>query len=143
MPSSSSTPSLAPPSANSRNSPSANNSPTGSGSPRNKDGGVNLFLCSIRRIDADVLRREVARPIAGTGFAGVQVHNQRNVFGEKFVAGGALVEIQRLPAPQYGNACHLDVHQSGVKLYAGPPSGGKNAAPVQAAARQGGFPQRR
>src|SRR6266446_4128200 len=104
---------------------------------------VDLFSSPVRRIDAHVLRREVAGPIAGHGFAGVQIHYQRNVFGKKFVAGGAFVEIERLLAPQHRNARHFDVHQSGVKLYAGPPSGGKNAAPVRVAAREGGFHQRR
>jgi len=35
-------------------------------------------------------------------FARVQVHNQRNVFGKKPVAGGAFVEIERLPRRRTG-----------------------------------------
>src|SRR5713226_8680679 len=78
---------------------------------------VDLFSSPVRRIDAHVLRREVAGPIAGHGFAGVQIHNQRNVFGKQFVAGGALVEIERLAAPQHRDARHFNVHKSGIKLH--------------------------
>jgi len=56
----------------------------------------------------------------------VQIHNQRNVFGKKFVAGGALVEIERLAAAaQDGNARHLDIHARGVKRNAGTPGAAK------------------
>jgi len=55
-------------------------------------------LGSIRSIDADVFGREVAGPVAGGGFARVQIYDQWNVFAKKFVARGALVEIQRLAA---------------------------------------------
>jgi len=44
-------------------------------------------LRAVRSIDADVLRRKVASPITGHGRARVQIHNQRNVFGEQTVAG--------------------------------------------------------
>ena len=103
----------------------------------------NPFSGPIRSIDADVLRREVAGPVAGHGFARVQVHNQRNVFGKKPVAGGAFVEIERLAAPQDGNARHLDVHARRVKRNARTPGGRENAAPVGVAAGEGGFHQRR
>src|SRR5258708_5330222 len=52
---------------------------------------MEFSLGPIGGIDAHVLRREVAGPVARTGFARVQVHNQGNVFGKKFVACGALV----------------------------------------------------
>src|SRR5712664_3268677 len=100
-------------------------------------------LGAIRRIDANVLCSEVAGPVAGTGLACVQVHNQRNVFGKKFVAGGALVEIERLAAPQDGDARHLDIHARRVEENAGAPGGGEDAAPVGVAAGEGGFHQRR
>src|SRR6266851_2630772 len=64
--------------------------------------------CAIRRIDANVLCSEVASPVAGHGFARVQIHYQRNVFGKKFVAGGAFVEVERLAAPQHRDARHLN-----------------------------------
>src|SRR6266581_7928963 len=44
----------------------------------------NFSLGPIRRVDPHVLRGEVAGPVAGLGFASVQVHDQRNVLGEKF-----------------------------------------------------------
>jgi len=58
----------------------------------------------------------------------VQIHDQRNVFGKKFVAGGALVEIERLAAPQDGDARHFDIHARRVKENAGAPGGGEDAA---------------
>src|SRR5438309_11649821 len=45
---------------------------------------VNFSLGPVACIDADVLRSEVAGPVAGHGFARVQIHDQRNVFGKKF-----------------------------------------------------------
>src|SRR6266436_3712255 len=71
------------------------------------------LLGPIGSIDAYILRGEVAGPVAGPGFSRVQIYDQRNVFAEKFVAGGTLVEIKRLAAPQYGNARHLDIHKCG------------------------------
>src|SRR5713101_69993 len=104
---------------------------------------VDLFSSPVRRIDAHVLRREVAGPIAGHGFAGVQIHYQRNVFGKKFVAGGAFVEIERLAAPQHRNARHFDVHKSGIKLHPGAPGSRKDAAPVRVTTRERCLHQRR
>src|SRR6266403_6322130 len=80
---------------------------------------VNFSLGPIGGVDPHVLRGEVAGPIAGLGFAGVQIHNQWNVLGEKFVAGGALVEIERLATPQHGDASHLYVHKRRIKLNSG------------------------
>src|SRR6266568_1354091 len=151
-PSSSSTPFPAPPSANSRNSPSASNSPTGNGSRRDNFSYPRLDLSrtrsphslgSVTSIDAHIFRGEVAGPVARPGFAGVQIHHQRNVLGKKLVAGGALVEIERLAAPQHRNARHLDVHKSGIRLYSGTPGRGEDASPVWIAARESGFHQRR
>src|SRR5216683_990268 len=99
--------------------------------------------CAIRRIDANVLCSEVASPVAGHGFARVQIHYQRNVFGKKFVAGGAFVEIERLAAPQHRDARHLNVDESGIKLHPGAPRSRKNSPPVWVAACEGGFHQRR
>src|SRR5690349_7253401 len=45
-------------------------------------------LGPIRGIDPHIFRSEVAGPIAGFGFANMQIHDQRNVLGEKLVAGG-------------------------------------------------------
>ena len=64
---------------------------------------------AVAGIDADVFRGEVASPVTGGRVARVQVHDDGNVFGEQPVAGGALVEIERLAAAQNGNAGHLDV----------------------------------
>src|SRR5229473_5442499 len=104
---------------------------------------MEFSLGPIGGIDAHVLRREVAGPVARHGFTRVQIYNQRNVFGKKFVAGGALVEIERLAAAQDGNARHLDIHARGVKRNAGTPGGRENAAPVGVAAGEGSFHQRR
>src|SRR5258708_29122393 len=85
-PSSSSTPSLAPPSENSKNSPSASNSPTGIGSRRDNFSYRPLDLSRTRRphslgsltsIDAHTFPGEVAGPVADHSFAYVQLHNNR------------------------------------------------------------------
>src|SRR5713226_5540692 len=101
------------------------------------------YLCSVRSIDADILRREVAGPVAGHGFARMEIHYKRNVLRKKFVASSAFVEIERLAAAQYRNAGHLDVHKSGIKFYTRATRSGENAAPVRVAARESGFHQRR
>ena len=44
-------------------------------------------LGAVGSIDADVLRREVAGPEPRHGFASVQIHNQRNLLGERTVTG--------------------------------------------------------
>src|SRR5260370_41715910 len=46
---------------------------------------------AVRGVDADVLRSEVAGPVASAGGACVQVKNDRNVFGEQAVSGGSVV----------------------------------------------------
>src|SRR5260370_12223542 len=99
-------------------------------------------LGPIGGIDPDVFRCEVAGPVTGSSFARVQIHHQRNVFAEKFVAGGAFVEIERLAAPQDGNARHFDVHKSGIKLHSGAPRSRKDTPPVRIAARDRSFDQR-
>src|ERR1700674_791400 len=136
--SSSSKPSPAPLSANSKKSPSASNSPTGSGRHKRQ-----FRLSAVRRINADVFRREVAGPVASHGFARVQIHDERNVFGEKFIAGGALVEIERLAAPQPGNARHFNVDARSVEGDAGTPGSREDTSPVRIAAGEGCFHQRR
>src|SRR5712691_948709 len=104
---------------------------------------VDLFSSPVRRIDAHVLCREVAGPVTGSSFARVQIHYQWNVFGKKFVAGGALVEIERLAAPQHRDARHFNIHARRVKENAGAPGGGEDAAPVGVAAGEGRFDKRR
>src|SRR6266849_493803 len=104
---------------------------------------VDLFSSPVRRIDAHVLRREVAGPVTGSSFARVQIHYQWNVFGKKFVAGGALVEIERLAAPQHRDARHFNVHKSGIKLHSGAPRSREDTPPVRIAARERSFDQRR
>src|SRR6266478_5915367 len=104
---------------------------------------VDLFSSPVRRIDAHVLRREVASPVTGSSFARVQIHYQWNVFGKKFVAGGALVEIERLAAPQHRDARHFNVHKSGIKLYSGAPRSREDAPPVRVTTRERCLHQRR
>ena len=65
------------------------------------------------------------------------------MFGEKLIAGGSLVKIQRLAAPQYGNARHLDIHKRGIKLHTRASRSRKDAAPVRIAAGESCFYQRR
>src|SRR5258708_12947533 len=83
-PSSSSTPSLAPPSENSKNSPSASNSPTGIGSRRDNFSYRPLDLSrtrsphslgSVTSIDAHIFRGEPAGPVAGPRFSSPPAHH--------------------------------------------------------------------
>src|SRR3981081_743402 len=75
-----------------------------------------LGLGAVTRIDADVLRGEIAGPVARNGPPCVQVHDQMDVRGEQAIAGGALVEIERLAAAQYVDAGHGDIHARGIEL---------------------------
>src|SRR6267154_3480793 len=82
----SSTPFLAPPSANSKNSLSANNLQIGSGNPRPRprcwteplleSSTASFLLGAITRIDTHVLSCEIAGPVTGHGFARVQIHDE-------------------------------------------------------------------
>src|SRR5713101_4843809 len=105
--------------------------------------GAPCGLGSIRRIDPHILRREVASPIRCLGLARMQIHNHGDVLGKKLVAGRALIEIERLAAPQYGDASHLDVHERGIKLHPRAPGSRKDAPPIGVAARERRFHQRR
>src|SRR2546430_1650703 len=92
---------LALPWASSKRQLCANSSPTGNG---------REWLCAITGVDADVLRGEIARPITGFGRPRVQIHDDGYVVREETVAGGALVEVERLAAAQHRNARHGNVH---------------------------------
>src|ERR1700722_4023843 len=87
-------------------------------------------LGSVRRVDAHILRCEVASPVARAGGAGVQIEDNRNVFGEQAVTGGAFVEIERTAAPQNRDAGHLDIDARGVERHTGTPGCRENAAPA-------------
>src|SRR5580658_10817226 len=100
-------------------------------------------LCSVRSIDAHVLRGKVAGPVARGGGPGVQMQDNWNVLGEQAVAGGALIEIERTAAPQNRDARHLDVDSRGIELDPGAAGGGENAAPVGIAAGEGRLDERR
>ena len=64
------------------------------------------------------------------------------MFREKFVAGGALIEIERAAAAQDGNAGHVDINTRGIERYAGASGGGENAAPVGIASGKSGLDER-
>src|SRR5580658_9205434 len=71
------------------------------------------------------------------------MQDDRDVFGEKAVAGGALVEIERLAFAQNGDAGHVDINARGIEGHSGAAGGGENAAPVGVAAGEGGLDERR
>ena len=73
----------------------------------------------------------------------MEIHDNMNVLLEKAVAGGALVEIERLAATQNRNARHVDVHAIGIELHSGASGGGEDAAPVGIASREGSLHERR
>src|SRR5262249_1986995 len=100
-------------------------------------------LSAITRVDADVFGGEVAGPVARAFAAGVQVHHDRHVVGEQAVAGGALVEVERLSPAEHVNAGHEDVHLPGVEGNSGAAGGGEDATPVRVASGERGFYQRR
>src|ERR1700693_3306698 len=96
-------------------------------------------LRAIAGVDADIFRGEIAGPVTGDGAAGVKIHDDRDVLGEQAVAGGALVEVERLAAAQDANAGHGDFHARGVEGYAGAACGGEDAAPVGVGSSEGRF----
>src|SRR6266850_6401746 len=100
-------------------------------------------LGTIACVDPHIFCGEIARPVARCCFARVQIHDDQNVLREKFVAGGALVEIERLAAPQNRDSRLLDVYQSRIEIYARAPGGGEDATPVRVAARKSRLYQRR
>src|SRR5260370_1662646 len=87
-------------------------------------------LGPIGGIDPDVFRCEVAGPVTGSSFARVQIHYQWNVFGKKFVAGGARVEIERLAPPHPRDARPFDAHKPLFKLHSRSPPAPHNTPPV-------------
>src|SRR5580693_4632657 len=66
-----------------------------------------------------------------------------DVFGEEAVAGGALVEIERLAFAQNGDAGHMDIDARGIEGHSGAAGGGENAAPVRIASGEGGLDEGR
>src|SRR5260221_14367374 len=90
----------------------------------------NRTLGAVRGVYADIFGGEVASPIAGTRFSGVQIHYNRNVFGKQPVGSGAFVEIQRLAFAQNFDTGHGDFHQRRIELNAGTSSGRENSSPV-------------
>src|SRR5581483_1189349 len=97
---------------------------------------VASFLSPVRRVNPHVLCSEITGPVGRLGWTGMQVDDDGHVLREEPVGRGALVEIQRLPAPQNLEARHGDLHERGIELYSGTPGGGKDAAPVGIAARE-------
>ncbi len=78
-------------------------------------------LGAVAGIDAHVFGGEVAGPIAGHGWAGVEIHDDGNVLGQQTIAGSALVEIERLAAAEDCQARHLNVHFGWMEVHAGTP----------------------
>src|SRR6267378_6068590 len=88
---------------------------TGSALEESAQRRARTVLGTVGRIDTDVLRGEVAGPVACAGGAGVQVHHDGHVVGQEFVAGGALVEIEGLAAAEYRDSGHGDVYARRIK----------------------------
>src|SRR5256885_295655 len=66
-----------------------------------------------------------------------------DVVGEKFVAGGAFVEIEWLAAFEDFDTGHGDFDKGWIEFYAGTTCGGEDAAPVGIAAGESGFDEGR
>src|SRR5260370_25207023 len=66
-------------------------------------------LGAIAGIDADILRGEVAGPVAGARIARVQVHHDGHLVRQEAAAGSPFVEIERLAPAAGGNSPHPDV----------------------------------
>src|SRR3974377_246330 len=93
-------------------------------------------LSSIRSVDAHIFRGEIASPVVRRRSSSVQVDDDMDVFFQQTVAGGALVEIDRLAATQHGDAGHINVHATGFELDTGAAGSGEDAAPVRIASRE-------
>src|SRR5260221_664823 len=104
---------------------------------------MQLDLGAISRVDANVLRREIAGPITRGGTSRVQIHNDVYMLFQQAIAGDALVELERLSPTQNRDARHLNVHQIGIEFDAGAARRGEDATPVWIAAGKGGFDERR
>src|SRR5712672_2682577 len=98
-------------------------------------------LGTVGRIDANVLRGEVAGPVACAGGAGVQVQDDRHVVGEEFVAGGAFVEIEGLAAAEYRDPGHGYIDARRIKAYPCATGGSEDASPVGISSGKSGFDQ--
>ena len=73
----------------------------------------------------------------------MQIQDNRNVFGEQAVAGGAFVEIERLAFAQNRDVSHGDIDAGGIEWDTGAARGGEDAAPVGVATGEGCFDERR
>ena len=101
------------------------------------------LLSSVTGVDSHVFGGEIASPVASRSASRVQIQPNMNIFFEEPIARRALVERQGLPAAQYGNAGHVNVHSAGIELDAGAPGSGENATPVGIASGESGLDQRR
>src|SRR5262252_2961202 len=101
------------------------------------------LLGAVAGVDPHVFRGEITSPVARRSASGVQIEENVDIFFEQAIARRALVERQGLPAAQYRNAGHVNVHSAGIELDAGAPGGGENAPPVGVASGESGLYQRR
>ncbi len=60
----------------------------------------------------------------------MKINYQQNVWLQQPIAGGTLVEFQRLPSAQNSDAGHLNVHFVWIELYARAACRCENAPPV-------------
>ena len=69
----------------------------------------------------------------------MEIHDDVNVLFEKAIAGGALVEVERLAAAKNRDASHVNVHAIGIELHSGASGSGEDATPVWITAGEGGL----
>src|SRR5260370_7370047 len=86
-------------------------------------------LGAIAGIDADILRGEVAGPVAGARIARVQVHHDGHMVRQEAVAGSAFVEIEPLAPAEDGNSRHRDVHARTIESHPPPAPTPRTAPP--------------
>ncbi len=98
---------------------------------------------AIGGIDSHILGCEIAGPETSGVVARMEINYQQNVWLQQPIAGGALVEFQRLASAQNSDAGHLNVHFVWIELHAGAACRGENAAPVWITSRESSFHQRR
>src|SRR5260370_34940416 len=126
-----------PASGNSRKSPCANSLPGGSGIRRRNNSGA------VAGVDANVFSGKVARPITSARFSGVQIHDNRDVFGKQAIGCGALIEIERLPFAENFYAGHGDFYQRWIEFYSSTACGGEDSSPIWIGSGECGLEQRR